>query len=89
MIPESPNLPQRLQPEDRFIYALKNELRRHAQEINKRGIGGESNVYVKYEQFNQLKKFVEDLSRRTPEEQDWTKHFTINEEGKLCQIMEG
>ena len=35
MIPEFPNLPTKLQPEDRFIFALKNRLREHAQEINK------------------------------------------------------
>lgn len=35
MIPEFPNLPTKLQPEDRFIFALKNKLREHAQEINK------------------------------------------------------
>ena len=89
MIPEFPNLPTKLQPEDRFIFALRNILRTHAQEINKKGIGGESNVYVKYDQFNKLKKYVEDLSRRTPQEEDWTKNFTINEHGELCQIMEG
>lgn len=35
MISEVSNLPRQLTPEDRFIIALKNELRKHAQEINK------------------------------------------------------
>ena len=35
MISEFPNIPRQLTPEDRFIISLKNELRRHAQEINK------------------------------------------------------
>ena len=35
MISEFPNIPRQLTPEDRFILTLKNELRRHAQEINK------------------------------------------------------
>ena len=35
MISEFPNIPRQLTPEDRFIIAVKNELRKHAQEINK------------------------------------------------------
>lgn len=35
MIPESPNIPATLKQEERFIFALRSELRRHAQEINK------------------------------------------------------
>ena len=34
MISEFPNLPRQLSPEDRFIIALKSELKKHAQEIN-------------------------------------------------------
>ena len=42
MIPETPNIPTTLKQEERFIYALRNELRRHAQEINKirKGVDG-------------------------------------------------
>lgn len=35
MISEFPNIPRQLTPEDRFIISVKNELRKHAQEINK------------------------------------------------------
>lgn len=35
MINESPNIPKKIQPEERFTLLLKEELKRHAQAINK------------------------------------------------------
>ena len=90
MIPEFPNLPTKLQPEDRFIFALKNRLREHAQEINRWAKqAGDGNVkFVTLEQFNALKKIVDAMNREQIENPEWTKRFTIKD-GKLCQIIGG
>ncbi len=35
MIPETPSIPKRLEPEERFVNELKKQLRIYAEEINK------------------------------------------------------
>lgn len=35
MIPETPSIPKRLEPEERFVNELKRQLRIYAEEINK------------------------------------------------------
>ena len=35
MIPEVPSIPKNIKPEERFIVALKNQLRIYAEQINK------------------------------------------------------
>ena len=35
MIPETPSIPKRLEPQERFVSELKKQLRIYAEEINK------------------------------------------------------
>ena len=67
MISEFPNIPRQLTPEDRFIISVKNELRKHAQEINKlsKSIKGIdlSDYYTKGEMDTVIQELQEAIDR--------------------------